>query len=226
MSNAILFGLRQILSEILRVSGFNQLSPDICFPLSDMLQKKTGRKISETTLKRLFGFARYNFQTSRYTLDTLALYCGFETWILWQEHVRRLQQRHHLSLPDQSAPFSKLFYYSFDPMWVFQVSTLRFLEVNEAACNIYGYSKSVFLNMTIGDIRPKEDYDLLVQIVNGAGEFCLHSPVRHSLSNGEPILVELRSYAISWNGVSARLVTAVPLSAIGYSAKTAKLKLG
>lgn len=211
MSNAILFGLSQILSEILHVSGFSQSGPDICFALSDQLRKKTGRKISETTLKRLFGFAQYNFQPSRYTLDTLALYCGFETWNLWQEYVRRQHQYHDLSLPEQSSPFSKLFYYSFDPMWVFQISTLSFLEVNEAACKVYGYSRSEFLNMTIGDIRPKEDYALLLQTIDSAGEFCLHNPFRHILSNGELMIVDLRSYEIRWNGVSARLVTVVPL---------------
>ncbi|WP_412468260.1 PAS domain S-box protein [Pedobacter sp. KLB.chiD] len=222
MSNAVLFGLRQILSEILHLSGFNQSSPDICFALSVLLQKKTGRKISETTLKRLFGFAKYNFRTSRYTLDTLASYCGFENWSLWQEHVRQEQQGHHLSLGEQSSPFSKLFYYSFDPMWVFQISTLSFLEVNDAACKIYGYSRSEFLNMTIVDIRPEEDYALLVQTLNSAGEFCIHSPFRHILSNGEVIMVDLRSYEIRWNGVSARLVTAFPLNGTGYSAKILK----
>jgi two-component system cell cycle sensor histidine kinase/response regulator CckA len=39
--------------------------------------------------------------------------------------------------------------------------TLRFLEVNNAAINDYGYSKEEFLSMTIADIRPKEDVQAL-----------------------------------------------------------------
>ena len=42
-------------------------------------------------------------------------------------------------------------------MWVFDLETLRFLDVNDAAVQKYGYSRSEFLAMTLGDIGPKED---------------------------------------------------------------------
>jgi len=35
--------------------------------------------------------------------------------------------------------------------------TLRFLVVNRAATEIYGYSSEEFLQMTLRDIRPRED---------------------------------------------------------------------
>src|SRR5437867_113167 len=43
------------------------------------------------------------------------------------------------------------------PMWVFDLESLRFLDVNDAAVQKYGYSRSEFLAMTLGDIGPKED---------------------------------------------------------------------
>ena len=43
------------------------------------------------------------------------------------------------------------------PMWVFDRETLRFLEVNEAAVQQYGFDRDEFLSMTIRDIRPDED---------------------------------------------------------------------
>ena len=46
-----------------------------------------------------------------------------------------------------------------NPMWVFDVETLAFLEVNEAATRHYGYSREEFLAMTIADIRPPEKDD-------------------------------------------------------------------
>lgn len=42
------------------------------------------------------------------------------------------------------------------PMWVYDLKTLRFLAVNEAAVNRYGFSRNEFLAMTIKDIRPPE----------------------------------------------------------------------
>src|SRR5690348_7857273 len=43
------------------------------------------------------------------------------------------------------------------PAWVFDLASLRFLAVNEAALDRYGWSRSEFLAMTIADIRPEED---------------------------------------------------------------------
>jgi len=43
------------------------------------------------------------------------------------------------------------------PMWVFDRSTLRFLAVNQATIQQYGYTEPEFLAMTIADIRPEEN---------------------------------------------------------------------
>jgi PAS domain S-box-containing protein len=43
-----------------------------------------------------------------------------------------------------------------NPMWVFDLETLKFLEVNEATIQHYGYSREEFLAMTIMDLRPPE----------------------------------------------------------------------
>jgi PAS domain S-box-containing protein len=42
-------------------------------------------------------------------------------------------------------------------MWVYDLGTLRFLAVNDAAVSHYGFSREEFLGMTIADIRPSED---------------------------------------------------------------------
>ncbi|WP_246089030.1 sensor domain-containing protein [Paraburkholderia guartelaensis] len=49
------------------------------------------------------------------------------------------------------------------PMYVFDRETLRFLAVNTAAIQQYGYSEEEFLTMTIRDIRPVEDVSRLEQ---------------------------------------------------------------
>ncbi len=51
------------------------------------------------------------------------------------------------------------------PMYVYDVATLRFLEVNTAAVEQYGYSREQFLGMTIADIRPAEDVERLRETV-------------------------------------------------------------
>ena len=49
------------------------------------------------------------------------------------------------------------------PMYVFDRETLRFLAVNAAAIQQYGYSEEAFLAMTIREIRPFEDIARLEQ---------------------------------------------------------------
>ncbi|MEX3688140.1 EAL domain-containing protein [Paraburkholderia sp. BR14263] len=49
------------------------------------------------------------------------------------------------------------------PMYVFDRETLRFLAVNAAAIQQYGYSEEEFLTMTIREIRPAEDVSRLEQ---------------------------------------------------------------
>jgi PAS domain S-box-containing protein len=49
-----------------------------------------------------------------------------------------------------------LFHSNPNPMWVFDLETLKFLEVNEATMQNYGYSSEEFLAMTLTDIRLPE----------------------------------------------------------------------
>src|SRR3546814_15146199 len=42
-------------------------------------------------------------------------------------------------------------------MWVYDVDTLEFVDVNDAAVETYGYSREEMLRMPIADIRPEED---------------------------------------------------------------------
>ncbi len=60
----------------------------------------------------------------------------------------------------------KMYKYLFEnnplPMWIYDLETLDFLEVNEAAILKYGYSREQFLQMTLKDIRPEEDHEKLL----------------------------------------------------------------
>lgn len=74
------------------------------------------------------------------------------------------------------------------PMWVYDLDTLRFLDVNEVACQKYGYSRDEFLAMTIRDIRPPEDVAAMEQSVRLTPAQVFNSGVwRHRLKDGRLI---------------------------------------
>jgi len=60
-------------------------------------------------------------------------------------------------LHESEARYRFLFENSPLPMWIYDVDTLAFLEVNPAAIRQYGYGREEFLAMTLRDIRPPEE---------------------------------------------------------------------
>ena len=92
------------------------------------------------------------------------------------------------------------------PMWVYDLATLRFLRVNEAAIASYGYSREEFLSMTIQKILAPEDETAL-------SEGREASVLRHRRKNGTFVEVLVSSDAIEFEGREAGLVLAQDLTA-------------
>jgi two-component system, cell cycle sensor histidine kinase and response regulator CckA len=61
------------------------------------------------------------------------------------------------ALRESEERYRQLFSRAPIPMWVKDRVTMRFLDVNQAAIDRYGYSREEFLAMTTLDIRPPED---------------------------------------------------------------------
>src|SRR5258708_2971187 len=95
------------------------------------------------------------------------------------------------------------------PMWVFDRKTLRFLAVNKAAIFRYGYSREEFLSMTIQDIRPPEDVQVLLENLSQAHTGLARSGIwGHRKRDGTIIDVEISSHAIDFLDRPAELVLA------------------
>lgn len=98
----------------------------------------------------------------------------------------------------------KLIQYSPSPMFIYDVETLRFLEVNQAALELYGYSKDAFLRMDLTDLYTTEDIQTLLYVSEvKEGEFT--GPWKHKKSGGGSILVEINLSRIQFNGKNAHL---------------------
>ncbi|MCM2313076.1 MAG: PAS domain S-box protein, partial [Steroidobacteraceae bacterium] len=113
-------------------------------------------------------------------------------------------------LRESEAQYRLLFRSNPQPMWVYDVETLRFLAVNEAALEHYGYAEPEFLAMTIADIRPEADRERLsADVVTHADDVLRHSGVwRHRRKDGTLIDVEITSHRIKFGDRRARLVLA------------------
>ena len=113
------------------------------------------------------------------------------------------------ALRKSEAQYRLLFESNPEAMWVYDTETLRFLAVNDAAIRRYGYSRAEFLSMTIMDIRPAEDVQLLADHlarrtadVDHAGQW------RHRKKDGTIINVEITANRLTFAGRPAEFVLA------------------
>lgn len=87
------------------------------------------------------------------------------------------------------------------PMWVLDLETLRFLDVNEAACARYGYSREAFRALSAADIRPEEDSERFRQALREARPGQRYfGRWRHRLRDGRLITVEVVAHHVSFEG--------------------------
>jgi two-component system, sensor histidine kinase and response regulator len=113
------------------------------------------------------------------------------------------------SLREIEAKFRLVFEADPLPMWVYDRQTLRFLEVNDAAVTLYGYSREEFLELRITDIRPPEEISRLDKhLAEKRHRLTQSGPWRHRYKDGRIISVEVSSHPLDWNGRPATLVVA------------------
>jgi PAS domain S-box-containing protein len=103
-------------------------------------------------------------------------------------------------------PFARNSY----PMWIYDLATLAFLEVNDAATKTYGYSRAEFLAMTLLEIRPSEDLPEFLRQTDhprprgqSTGELW-----RHKSKDGAIFPVIITSWELVYRGHKAELVLA------------------
>ncbi len=94
-------------------------------------------------------------------------------------------------------------------MWIYDLETLNFLEVNEAAVKHYGYSRAEFLRMRLSDIRPKEDVARLKAHMRAKRQRLQYSREwQHLKKDGTVIYVDIISHKVIYKGHKAALIVA------------------
>src|ERR1041385_2954581 len=115
--------------------------------------------------------------------------------------------------PESDATFWLLFANNPLPMWVYDLETLRFLDVNEVACHNYGYTREEFLTLTIRDIRPAADIVQVEASVLTTPRQSFNSGIwRHRKKDGTMIDVEITSHEILYKAKRSRLVCPIDVT--------------
>ena len=134
------------------------------------------------------------------------------------EHLRVLTAKLYEKVIDLEATrqdldrtataYQHLFRAQPEAAWVFDLGTLRFVEVNDEAVRRYGYSRDDFLTMTIRDINvPLEDpaVPAMLQLEQSG-------PRLHRKKDGTLIEVEILTHDVNYRGQRSRYVMAQDVS--------------
>ncbi len=113
-------------------------------------------------------------------------------------------------LKDSEKRYSDLFQLSPLAKWVFDLETRRFLDVNEAALTLYGYTRDEFLSMEVKDLRPEEEFIHMEAAFKAAKKQknVFKGVFTHHKKNREVIKVEVQSNNIRYAGRNAKIVVA------------------
>jgi two-component system cell cycle sensor histidine kinase/response regulator CckA len=199
--------LRQVTDELLRTHSEDQehlklyraLTPTSLIRVPLMARGGVAGVLTLATIResgRRFGLADLEFA------EELAGRIG-----LTVDHGRI-----HREASEADRRYRLLFDANPQPMWVFDVETLAFLAVNDAAIRHYGYTREEFLSMTIMDIRPPDDAPGLppgAERGSPRGEVAL---TQHQRKDGSIIEMEIVSHELEMDGRRARLVLATDIS--------------
>ncbi|MFC4211297.1 PAS domain S-box protein [Pedobacter lithocola] len=114
------------------------------------------------------------------------------------------------ALAESQKRYQELFHVSPLPMWVYDFETLKFLDVNRAAVENYGFTRSEFLKMSIRDIRPHTELAILEKRLMDKTKHknVFRGTFQHLTKDSRLINVDIKTNPIVFNGRKAKLVVA------------------
>ena len=136
--------------------------------------------------------------------------------MLYKSIIYAIERRNIIEeLTDSKKQYTDLFQLSTQPMWVYDTELLTITQVNQAALNSYGYTKEAFLNLSILDIRPKEDipkFHEALKIGKANEGLANNGKFRHKRKSGEIVDVEVYTTPLVIDGRIYRSVIAIDIT--------------
>ena len=166
----------------------------------------------------LTGFSDMNFAVQAISLgiEDYLLKDDLSPAILYKSIAYSIERKKRKSeLKESEKRYSNLFHLSPQPMWVFDIETFRFVQVNKAAVKRYGFTEEEFLKMTVLDIRSESDILVVSDIVQEdkeAGDSLFTGTFQHRHKSGDIIDVEIYSTPININNRMCRSVIAYDIT--------------
>ncbi|MCF4102689.1 PAS domain S-box protein [Gillisia sp. M10.2A] len=228
LSRASTFGEAKI--KLSSPTCFDAVLLDLSLPDvddSEILVKQIVALTKNVPVIVLTGYANKQFG-----VKTLAL--GISDYLLKDEldaaklsksifySIERKKIQYQLS--ESEKIYKSLFDSSPMPMWVLDKHSLEFIKVNDAAIELYGYSREEFLKMTVRDLWIEEVKLKIETIWSNNIDDLFELEAIHKTKNGSIIHVQIKSNPIEFNGKEARVTLVTNVTAQLEAERTLKLR--
>jgi PAS domain S-box-containing protein len=181
--------------------------------------------VHEVVNRQRSGLARHSVSRNRnYTKQGAVLHSEWYNSVLYDNSGNLVsvlslvldvtaRKRIEEAMRESEEQYRLLFESNPHAMWVYDLETLRFLAVNDAAVEQYGYSRDEFLSMTLAEIRPPEDVPILQDVLaRRSDRLARPAKWRHRKKNGALITVEITAHQLNFSGRRAELVMAIDIT--------------
>jgi PAS domain S-box-containing protein len=181
--------------------------------------------VYEVGRRQTRGLERHGISRNRnYTKQGTTLQCEWYNSVLYDVSGKLIsvlslvldvtaRMQIEAKMRESEAQYRLLFESNPHAMWVYDLETLRFLAVNGAAIEQYGYSREEFLSMTLAQIRPPEDIRKLQEVLaRRSPGFARPREWRHRKKNGAIITAEITAHQLDFSGRRAELVMAIDIT--------------
>jgi len=112
-----------------------------------------------------------------------------------------IEKQKNFQLEGSDAMYDIIMQTSPQPIFIYNIENLKFLEVNDAALRLYGYTRDEFLGMDLTDLYAPEDIQTLIDSTSKktvSSEFT--GPWRHKTKSGKSVMVEISKVIIDFRG--------------------------
>jgi len=125
------------------------------------------------------------------------------------------RKKTNLQLEESEKRYSDLFQLSPQPMWILDIDSLSFIQVNDSAISQYGYSEAEFLKLQLTDLLYNE-YDFSDKI--NKSKYFINNPniykgrFKHKKKSKEIIEVDIYSTLITINNKKCESAIAIDVT--------------
>jgi len=133
----------------------------------------------------------------------------------YYQRIIALKETSDIKISNSRQEYMSLFENSPLPTWLFDTDSLKFLLVNDAATETYGYSRDEFLKMTLRDIRPVEEIPLLEDALSASQKlekFAFPQVFKHKKKDGSIIDIKLKVCFVNFEGKRVKLASVTDIS--------------